>query len=92
MLQGFLHWMGYGLCHQLPERSFFGGGVQVPVCARDTGIYFGVLISLALIAIVAFVFAIAERVRFSRRTLDAVAGYFWALPSQNCWGGSARQA
>jgi uncharacterized membrane protein len=42
--------MGYGLCHQLPERSFAAGGVQLPVCARDTGIYFGILISLALIA------------------------------------------
>ena len=50
VIQSFLHWMGYGLCHQLPERSFFGGGVQAPVCARDTGIYFGVLISLALIS------------------------------------------
>jgi uncharacterized membrane protein len=46
-----LHWMGYGLCHQLPERSFFGGGVQVPVCARDTGIYLGVVVSLALISL-----------------------------------------
>ncbi|MDR3685764.1 MAG: DUF2085 domain-containing protein [Coriobacteriia bacterium] len=50
MLQAVLHWMGYGLCHQLPERSFFGGGVQLPVCARDTGIYIGVLVSLALIS------------------------------------------
>jgi uncharacterized membrane protein len=52
VLTAFLHWMGYGLCHQLPERSFFGGGVQVPVCARDTGIYFGVMLSLALISAV----------------------------------------
>jgi len=49
-LQAVLHWEGYGLCHQLPQRSFFGGGVQVPVCARDTGIYLGVLISIALVA------------------------------------------
>jgi uncharacterized membrane protein len=52
MLQSLLQWMGYGLCHQLPERSFFGGGVQVSVCARDTGIYIGILLSLAMIAAV----------------------------------------
>jgi uncharacterized membrane protein len=51
VIASFLHWMGYGLCHQMPDRSFFGGGVQAPVCARDTGIYFGVLISIALISV-----------------------------------------
>jgi uncharacterized membrane protein len=51
MLQAFMHWLGFGLCHQLPDRSFFGGGVQLPVCARDTGIYIGFCLSLGLIAL-----------------------------------------
>jgi uncharacterized membrane protein len=50
-LESAMHWLGYGLCHQLPARSFVGGGVQLPVCARDTGIYLGFVLSMAVMAL-----------------------------------------
>ncbi len=46
-----MHWLGYGLCHQLPVRSFFAGGHQLPVCSRDTGIYLGFTVALLLMAV-----------------------------------------
>lgn len=43
--------IGAYICHQLPERSFFLWGRQMPVCARCTGIYCGAaLTALALAA------------------------------------------
>lgn len=46
MLETLFRAVGYGLCHQLPERSFFAGRYQLPVCARDTGIYLGFAVGL----------------------------------------------
>lgn len=37
------------ICHQLPERSLMIDGLQLPVCARDTGIYLGIFVSAAFI-------------------------------------------
>jgi uncharacterized membrane protein len=51
MLEAALHWLGFGLCHQLPARSFFAGGYQLPVCARDTGIYVGFTAALLVVAL-----------------------------------------
>ena len=51
MLEQALTWLGFGLCHQLPERSFAGGGVQVPVCARDEGIYVGFIVAILVISL-----------------------------------------
>jgi len=35
--------IGYAVCHRIPERSFFIGGVQLPLCARCSGTYLGAL-------------------------------------------------
>ena len=35
----FIFAVGSVVCHQLPERSFFLDGRQLPVCARCTGLY-----------------------------------------------------
>lgn len=41
----FFYQIGYAICHQLPERSFFVFDQQLPLCARCTGIYIGMFIA-----------------------------------------------
>jgi hypothetical protein len=40
-LAGILYAAGAFLCHQIPERSFYVAGFQLPVCARCLGLYAG---------------------------------------------------
>jgi len=43
-----LYIIGDGICHQDPDRSFFLNGNQMPVCARDVGIFLGFMLGLTI--------------------------------------------
>jgi len=41
--------VGYAICHQIRERSLVFAGLQLPLCARCTGTYLGVMTGFAFI-------------------------------------------
>ncbi len=45
------HLIGYAICHQMPAHSFHPGGRQLPLCARCTGTYIGVSVSMAMLIV-----------------------------------------
>jgi uncharacterized membrane protein len=45
-----LRWLDSGICAQLPTHSFYPGGQQLPLCARNTGIYLGFIVTLITLA------------------------------------------
>lgn len=45
-------------CHQLPERSFFFKGYQLPLCARCTGIALGHIAALIIMPFYKFKYSI----------------------------------
>lgn len=40
--------VGYAICHRIDERSFIAFGRPLPLCARCTGIYLGVMTGLSV--------------------------------------------
>ncbi len=40
--------VAYAICHRIPARSFLINGVPMPLCARCTGIYLGVMTSFLI--------------------------------------------
>ncbi|MDR2956609.1 MAG: DUF2085 domain-containing protein, partial [Coriobacteriales bacterium] len=74
-LQDFIYLFGYGLCHQLPERSLEAGGIYFAVCARDTGTHIGFAAAL-----------IAAAIQFAwlRRANKPVPGNLPAVPAIVC--------
>lgn len=43
--------IGRAVCHQLPQRSFHMGGYQLPLCARCSGMYLAIGVSLMFLLI-----------------------------------------
>jgi len=68
--------IGHFICHQRPERSFFIGGQQLPVCARCTGLYLGAALAIPL----GLIAAVAASSRSNRRILLVAA-----LPTLLTW-------
>lgn len=42
--------VGYAVCHQIPARSFTLAGRPLPLCARCTGTYLGVMLGFGMLA------------------------------------------
>lgn len=45
-LENFFRFLGSLVCHQMEERTLIIDKIPLPVCARDTGIYIGVIIGI----------------------------------------------
>jgi uncharacterized membrane protein len=81
---GKLDAVAYAVCHRIPERSFFFGGQQLPLCARCSGTFLGVLLTLATLTL-------AGRTRASRlpprHILVVLVGFFllWAFDGLNSY-------
>lgn len=80
------------ICHQLPSRSLYAEGLQLPVCARDMGIYTGIF--TAAIFILLFGRLDAQRPPRVRHTVmfclmmlpmifDGVLSYLGAMETNN---------
>ncbi|MGQ9814313.1 MAG: DUF2085 domain-containing protein [Candidatus Roseilinea sp.] len=76
--------VGYAVCHRIPERSFFIAGTQLPLCARDTGMF-----SAALLGVLSFIVVQPLRVNQfpARPYVFALAGFFlaWAFDGVNSY-------
>ena len=49
-----IYWIGDAECHQIAERSYFLNGNQMPFCARDLGLFFGIAAAFGFVAFYRF--------------------------------------
>jgi uncharacterized membrane protein len=51
-------WMKWGEktgCHQMPERSFFINGYQMPLCSRCFGVIIGYILAIPVFLVMGFI-------------------------------------
>jgi uncharacterized membrane protein len=53
-LPHWIYWLGDAECHQIAERSYFLNDNQMPFCARDLGIFFGIAAAFGLLTFYRF--------------------------------------
>jgi uncharacterized membrane protein len=76
--------VAYAVCHRIPERSFILAGQQLPLCARCSGTFLGVLLTFVTLTA-------AGRTRASRlpqpRILIILGGFvvIWAFDGLNSY-------
>lgn len=46
-----IYLIGDGNCHQLSQRSFYLNGNQMPFCARDVGIFIGLVVGMLAVLV-----------------------------------------
>lgn len=63
--------IGYAVCHRIPERSFHIGLIQLPLCARCSGMYLGAVVGLVFQSIMGW-----KRSRAPSRAVIAVLAAF----------------
>jgi hypothetical protein len=49
-----VYYVGDLNCHQIVERSFFLNGNEMPMCSRDLGIFIGMALTMALLAVTSY--------------------------------------
>jgi uncharacterized membrane protein len=94
LLLSFIFSIGAVICHQLPERSFYWAGSQLPVCARCTGLYASAAIGLLAWISIRLVrgwrpFALQPRVAVRWLTIAALpTAVSYAAGITGVWDGS----
>lgn len=70
-------------CHQMPERSLFIKGYQLPVCARCTGVMLGQILSIVLYISHIKINITFSIISLSTMVIDGGLQYFNYLKSNN---------